>query len=131
MDKEDLLGKELSNLYAIYKQVNHFFDGSDISFLNERRQQIVMNYVKLSCKNEEAVAEVLRKAHINPGNTIDSVVNEITDNLHKITLQKKENKKLEGLGYMMSFNRLVSYHEANVKNIEFILNELGQLKTSR
>lgn len=128
MDKEALLGKELSNLYAIYKQVNHFFDGSDISFLNERRQQIVMNYVKLSCKNEEAIAEALRTARINPGNTTDSVVNEITENLHQITLQKKENKKLEGLGYMMSFNRLVHYHEANIQNIEFILKEIKQLK---
>jgi hypothetical protein len=129
MDKEALLGKELSNLYAIYKQVNHFFDGSDISFLSERRQQTVMEYVKKSCKNEEVVAEALRNLHFNPGNTTDSVVNEITENLNEITLQKKENKHLNGLGYMMSFNRLVSYHEANVQNIAFILDELQELKT--
>jgi len=129
MDKEALLGKELSNLYAIYKQVNHFFDGSDISFLSERRQQTVMDYVKQSCKNEEVVAEALRNIQFNPGNTTDSVVNEITENLNEITLQKKENKHLNGLGYMMSFNRLVSYHEANVQNIEFILDEIAELKT--
>jgi len=130
MDKEALLGKELSNLYAIYKQVNHFFDGSDISFLSERRQQTVMDYVKQSCKNEEVVAEALRNIQFNPGNTTDSVVNEITENLNEITLQKKENKHLNGLGYMMSFNRLVSYHEANVQNIEFILDEIAELKTT-
>lgn len=124
MDMQDLLGKELSNLYAIAKQVNHYFNGSDISFLNEERKQIVENYLQFSCKNEEDIAEMLRNINVNPGNTKDSIIEEITENLHQIILQKDTTRKLKSLGYMMSLNRLVSYHMANVDNIRFVMNDV-------
>ncbi|PHN94214.1 hypothetical protein CSC80_02340 [Maribacter sp. 6B07] len=124
MDKQELLGKELSNLYAINKQVSHYFKNSDLSFLDEHRQQTVNNYINANLKNEELVTKMLRLLEVNPGNTVDSIVNEITENLHEISLKKTDNKALNGLGYMMSFNRLLSYHKANVVNIDFILNEL-------
>ena len=124
MDKQELLGKELSNLYAINKQVSHYFKNSDLSFLDEHRQQTVNNYIDANLKNEELVTKMLRSLEVNPGNTVDSIVNEITENLHEISLKKTDNKALNGLGYMMSFNRLLSYHKANVVNIDFILNEL-------
>lgn len=124
MDKQELLGKELSNLYAINKQVSHYFKNSDLSFLDEHRQQTVNNYINANLKNEELVTKMLRSLEVNPGNTVDSIVNEITENLHEISLKKTDNKALNGLGYMMSFNRLLSYHKANVVNIDFILNEL-------
>lgn len=124
MDKQELLGKELSNLYAINKQVSHYFKNSDLSFLDEHRQQTVNNYINTNLKNEELVTKMLRSLEVNPGNTVDSIVNEITENLHEISLKKTDNKALNGLGYMMSFNRLLSYHKANVVNIDFILNEL-------
>jgi len=124
MDKQELLGKELSNLYAINKQVNHYFKNSDLSFLDEHRQQTVNNYIDASLKNEELVTKMLRSLEVNPGNTVDSIVNEITENLHEISLKTTDNRALNGLGYMMSFNRLLSYHKANVVNIDFILNEL-------
>lgn len=124
MDKQELLGKELSNLYAINKQVSHYFKNSDLSFLDEHRQQTVNNYINTNLKNEELVTKMLRLLEVNPGNTVDSIVNEITENLHEISLKKTDNKALNGLGYMMSFNRLLSYHKANVVNIDFILNEL-------
>lgn len=124
MDKQELLGKELSNLYAINKQVSNYFKDSDLSFLDEHRQQTVNNYINANLKNEELVTKMLRSLEVNPGNTVDSIVNEITENLHEISLKKTDNKALNGLGYMMSFNRLLSYHKANVVNIDFILNEL-------
>ncbi|WP_321826614.1 hypothetical protein [Maribacter dokdonensis] len=124
MDKQELLGKELSNLYAINKQVSHYFKNSDLSFLDEHRQQTVNKYINANFKNEELVTKMLRSLEVNPGNTVDSIVNEITENLHEISLKKTDNKALNGLGYMMSFNRLLSYHKANVVNIDFILNEL-------
>ncbi|MBU2899953.1 MAG: hypothetical protein ABJO28_10385 [Maribacter dokdonensis] len=125
MDKQELLGKELSNLYAINKQVNHYFKNNDLSFLDEHRQQTVNNYIDANLKNEELVTKMLRSLEVNPGNTVDSIVNEITENLHEISLKITDNKALNGLGYMMSFNRLLSYHKANVVNIDFILNELN------
>jgi len=124
MNKQDLIGKELSNLYAIAKQVNDYFNGSDISFLNERRKGIVADYLQFSCKNEEDIAEMLRNINVNPGNTKDSIIEEITENLHHIVLQKDATKKLKSLGYMMSLNRLISYHMANVDNIRFVINDI-------
>ncbi len=124
MDKEELLGKELSNLYAISKQVNHYFNDSDISFLSERRKVILEDYLKLSCKNEVEIAETLRHINVNPGNTTDSIVNEITENLQEIISHNGFKKDSKQLSYMMSLNRLISYHVANIENIGFLLNEV-------
>lgn len=124
MDKEGLLGKELSNLYAISKQVNNYFNDSDISFLSERRKQILEDYLRLSCKNEAEIAETLRNIQVNPGNTTDSIVDEITENLQEVISQKGYKKDSKQLSYMMSLNRLISYHVANIENIGFLLNEL-------
>ena len=123
MTKDDLMGKELSNLYAIAKQVNHYFNDSDISFLSEGAQQLLMRYVKFSCANEEQTSENLRALQVNPGNTTDSLVNEMTENLHEIVTEKGLNKKVRELSYMMSLNRLVAYHSANIENIEYLLEE--------
>jgi hypothetical protein len=116
MTKNEILGKELSNLYAIAKQVNNYFDGSDISFLSERTKVILGNYVKFSCANEEETSETLKALQVNPGNTTDSIVNEITDNLHEVVLANYS-KPLKELNYQLSLNRLLSYHMANVDNI--------------
>lgn len=119
MNKEELFSKELSNLYAIAKQVNHYFDGSDISFLSEKDYLILVEYVKFSCANEEQVSSSLRNLDINPGNTTDSIVKEMTDNLHEIATQTGLNKEVRALGYMMSVNRLVCYHAANIHNLDY------------
>jgi len=123
MTKEDLLGKELSNLYAIAKQVNHYFNDSDISFLSEGAQQLLMRYVKFSCANEEQTSENLRGLQVNPGNTSDSIVHEITENLHQIATEKGMNKKVRELSYIVSLNRLIGYHSANIENIGYLLEE--------
>ncbi|GGW47918.1 hypothetical protein [Arenibacter certesii] len=130
MKKEELLGKELSNLYAIAKQVNHYFDGSEINFLSERTQQILVNYIKFSCTNEEQTAGALRDLKINPGNTSDSIVNEITENLHDITTRKGYSKEIRELGFLMSLNRLIGYHESNLENIQYLM-DLVYIKTKR
>lgn len=124
MDKEELLGMELSNLYAISKQVNKFFNGSKIGFLNERRKTMLEEYLKLSCKYEIDIAEALRHINVNPGNTTDSIVQEITENLQEILSESGIKKDSKQLSYMMSLNRLISYHVANIENIGFLLNEV-------
>ena len=124
MDKQDLMGKELSNLYAIAKQVNHYFNGSDISFLNETRKIMITNYLQFSCKNEELIAELLRGINVNPGNTKDSIIDEITENLHDIISKKNCSDQVKSLSYMMSLNRLISYHIANVENVRYVMNDL-------
>lgn len=121
MKKDELLSKELSNLYAIAKQVNTFFNESDISFLSERSQAILESYVKFSCSNENQTSATLRELNVNPGNTTDSIVNEITENLREITTQKGYGKKIRELGFLMSLNRLIGYHESNLENIQYLM----------
>lgn len=130
MNKEELLGKELSNLYAISKQVNNYFNDSDISFLSERRKVILEDYLKLSCKYEVEIAETLRHINVNPGNTTDSIVQEITENLQEIISQNGYKKDAKQISYMMSLNRLVSYHVANIENIGYLLKDLEMKNAS-
>ncbi|WP_209400392.1 hypothetical protein [Pseudozobellia sp. WGM2] len=120
MTRDDLLGKEMSNLYAIAKQVNHYFNDSDISFLKKRMQNLLSNYVKFSCNHEEQTAEMLRNLQVNPGNTTDSIVNEMTENLDQI-VKSDLSDSLKQLSYELSLNRLISYHKANIENIEHLL----------
>lgn len=120
MTKKELLGKELSNLYAIAKQVNAYFDGSDISFLSTQSQDILANYVKFSCKNEEETSSKLSTINVNPGNTTDSIVQEITQNLQEITTNDSHSKEIKEMGYVMSLNRLIGYHMANIENMGYM-----------
>lgn len=120
MTKKELLGKELSNLYAIAKQVNTHFNGSDISFLSKKSQDILANYVKFSCKNEEETSEKLSAINVNPGNTTDSIVQEITQNLHEIATEEGHSKEIREMGYVMSLNRLIGYHVANIENMGYM-----------
>lgn len=124
MNKEELLGKELCNLYAISKQVNTYFDDSDISFLSEPKQQILVNYISFSCATEKQVTNSLRNLGINPGNTTDSVVQEMTENLDEITKKKGDSRQVKEMGFMMSLNRLISYHAANIDNLDYRWREI-------
>jgi len=116
MTKKELLGKELSNLYAIAKQVNTHFNGSDISFLSEKAFAVLGDYVKFSCANEEETSESLRALQVNPGNTTDSIVREMTENLNDI-VKSNEKDALKELSFNLSLNRLISYHTTNVQNV--------------
>lgn len=119
VDKQGLFNKELSNLYAIAKQANHYFDGSDIYFLSERVQQMLMDYLKLICQTEEMTSEALDQMDVNPTNTKDSIVEEITENLRQIADQDLD-ESVKALSYQMSLNRLMAYHLANMENIALL-----------
>jgi len=119
MTKDEILDKELCNLYAIAKQVNQYFNDSDISFLSERMQLLLVDYIKFSCANEEKVSHSLRNLNINPGNTTDSIVQEITENLRAITVQKGVDNDVKEMGFTFSLNRLITYHAANIDNLDF------------
>lgn len=119
VDKQGLFNKELSNLYAIAKQANLYFDGSDIYFLSERVQQMLMDYLKLICQTEEMTSEALGQMDVNPTNTKDSIVEEITENLRQIADQDLD-EPVKALSYQMSLNRLMAYHLANMENIALL-----------
>ena len=120
MNREELVGKELSNLYAIAKQVNTYFDGSDISFLKGKMKNVLGSYVKFSCMSEKKTSQMLRNMQVNPGNTSDSIINEITENLHEIVISHHSDA-IKNLGYSLSLNRLIAYHKANIENLEHLM----------
>lgn len=128
MNRQELLNKELSNFYAINKQINKFLNGSEIAFLPENAQRAVMDYLQLICKCEEQAAELLDRLDFNPANTIDSIVSEITDNLSNIIAEKIADP-IKAMGYRMSWNRLVSYQLANVENLKFMANDDSDFRT--
>lgn len=118
MKKVELLGKELSNLYAIAKQVIHYFEENETSFLSKKVQNIIIQYVKFCEANKEQVSNILMNLEVNPGNTTDSIVEEITENLQSIAVQKGSSTEVRQLGFTMSLNRLISYHRANLENLD-------------
>tara|TARA_R110000744_G_scaffold289091_1_gene400025 strand:+ start:2090 stop:2467 length:378 start_codon:yes stop_codon:yes gene_type:complete len=119
MKKDELLAKELFNLYAIGKQVIRYFNEIKTSFLSKRVEKIIMQYVEFCKMNKEQVSTTLRNLDINPGNTTNSMVQVITQNLQAMAAQKGYGKEVRRLGYTMSLNRLISYHKANIENLDF------------
>ncbi|WP_235297919.1 hypothetical protein [Portibacter marinus] len=118
MNIDDLKAKELSNLYAMFKQTNDYFDGSEISFLTEKKQLMLTYYIKHTCGLEEQITETLRDMGINPGNTKDSIAEEMTENLKEIIKEEIEDGVKE-VGYLLSLNRLMSYQISNLENLQF------------
>ncbi len=124
MKKEELVGKELSNLYAIAKQVNAYFDESELDFLSGKWKMILNDYVNFSHRNQKQLIQTLRTLNINPGNTKDSIVQEITENLHAIATDNGYSKTVREMGYVMSLNRLLNYHVANIDNLDYLCRDL-------
>ena len=119
MTLTDLLNKELTNLYAITKQINNYLNGSDISFFDEKNQIQLGDYLKANCQYENHISEKLDKLNINPTNTQDSIITEIIENLQQIADSTIQNN-VKSEGYLMSLNRLMCYQIANFKNIEYL-----------
>ncbi|WP_413997016.1 hypothetical protein [Maribacter sp. 2307ULW6-5] len=119
MKKDELMGKELANLYAMAKQVNQFFADRTISFLSDYSHGLLSQYRAVSRNNENQVLESLRRLEINPGNTVDSVVREILENLNDILSKKDLEDDVREMAFVMSLNRLVHYHMASMANLEY------------
>lgn len=118
MDIKDLRRKELSNLYAIFKQSNKHFKKAGISFLTDKKQLMLTYYIKFTADLEEKVSDICSKLGINPGNTKDSIVEEMTENL-KESMKLKIDQEVKEIGYLMSVNRLMNYQISNLENIAF------------
>lgn len=70
------------------------------------------------------LSETLQKMNINPGNTIDSVVQEMAENLKQVSLQDiPQEVKDESL--LASFNRLNYYRMACYENTYELSKKLG------
>ncbi|MFC4097290.1 hypothetical protein [Euzebyella saccharophila] len=120
MTKTDVLDKELSNAYALTKQINNLFENFDHTFLDKRTKLTLTAYLDWNQKYEKSFSESLRELGINPGNTIDSVAKEMLDNISELD-NEKLSKSVKNLSFKLCLNRLLSYHKANMENIQELL----------
>lgn len=120
MTQVEVFEKELSNLYALSKQINHHFQDYNQVFLQENLKKTLNNYLAWNSQCENNFAERLRALEINPGNTIDSVAKEIIDNLNELQTGD-HSEDVRNLSFKLCFNRLVSYQKANMENMQELL----------
>ncbi len=111
----DLFNSEFKNLYALEKECVEVFEAVQEEIKDQDLLEIAKELAKDSEKQFELLQKALRKKEINPGNTTDSVAQEMIENLKEISSQQipQEVKDESILG---SFNRLNYYRMACYEN---------------
>ena len=114
-DLTDLFNSEFKNLYALEKECAEIFEVVQAEIKDPDLLQIAVDLV-VECNNQlDLLQQALRDNDINPGNTTDSVAQEMIENLKDISAMKiPQEVKDEGL--LASFNRLNYYRMACYEN---------------
>ena len=104
----DLFNSEFKNLYALEKECEEIFEAVQEEIEDQDLMQIAKELAQDSGKQFELLQEALRKTEVNPGNTTDSVAQEMIENLKEISsLEIPQEVKDESI--LGSFNRLNYY----------------------
>ena len=111
----DLFNSEFKNLYALEKECVEIFESVQEEIEDQDLLQIAVELAKDSGKQLELLLDALRKADINPGNTIDSVAQKMIENLKEISSQQIP-QEVKDEGILASFNRLNYYRMACYEN---------------
>ena len=111
----DLFNSEFKNLYALEKECVEIFESVQEKIEDQDLLQIALELAKDSGKQLELLQEALRKVDINPGNTTDSVAQEMIENLKEISSQQIP-QEVKDEGILASFNRLNYYRMACYEN---------------
>ena len=120
----DLFNSEFKNLYALEKECAEIFESVQEEIEDLDLQQIAVELTKECTKQKTLLQEALLKKNINPGNTTDSVAQEMIENLKDIASQEiPQEVKDEGL--LASFNRLNYYRVACYENTYELAKKLG------
>lgn len=124
-DIKELLLVEIKNLYALEKQIWEAMSDLSKDIANKHLAKRAKKQAKYSAKNIKAVHFVLQALSINPGNTTDSVVDEMITNLRQIQNQQIKDS-VKHAGFLASFQRLVHYQLACYKNVREIAKQLKE-----
>lgn len=111
----DLFNSEFKNLYALEKECTDIFEEVQKEIKDPDLMQIAKDLSKDSGKQHEQLLKALRKREINPGNTTDSVAQEMIENLKEISSQQIP-QEVKDEGILGSFNRLNYYRMACYEN---------------
>lgn len=120
----DLFNSEFKNLYALEKESAEIFEAVQEEIEDQDLLQIAVELAKETKKQFELLQEALGEKGVNPGNTTDSVAQEMIENLKEISSQQiPQEVKDEGL--LASFNRLNYYRMACYENTYELAKKLG------
>ncbi len=111
----DLFNSEFKNLYALEKECTEIYEAVQKEINDPDLLQIAVELGKESSKQLDLLREALQAKMINPGNTTDSVAQQMIENLKEIsTHQIAQDIKDESI--LGSFNRLNYYRMACYEN---------------
>ena len=120
----DLFNSEFTNLYTLEKECAEIFESVQVEIEDQDLMQIAIELAEESKKQFNLLQEALRKKNINPGNTTDSVAQEMIENIKEIASQQiPQEVKDEGL--LASFNRMSYYRIACYENTYELAVKLG------
>ncbi len=120
----DLFNSEFKNLYALEKECAEIFESVQAEIEDIDLEQIAVELAKECAKQKTLLQEALQEKDINPGNTTDSVAQEMIENIKDIASQKiPQEVKDEGL--LASFNRINYYRMACYENAYELAKKLG------
>ena len=111
----DLFNSEFKNLYAFEKECPEIFEAVQSEIEDADIKLIAVELTKDASTQLERLQEALRSKEINPGNTTDSVAQEMIENLKEISSQKIP-QEVKDEGILGSFNRLNYYRMACYEN---------------
>ncbi len=111
----DLFNSEFKNLYALEKECSEIFEAVQEEIKDPDLLQIAVELTKESGKQLELLQEALRTREINPGNTTDSVAQEMIENLKEMSSQQIP-QEIKDESILGSFNRLNYYRMACYEN---------------
>lgn len=111
----DLFNSEFRNLYALEKECTEIFEAVQPEIQDADIKLIAVELTKDASTQFDLLQEALRTKEINPGNTTDSVAQEMIENLKEIASQKIP-QEVKDEGILGSFNRLNYYRMACYEN---------------
>lgn len=112
---KDIFIAEFKNLYALEKQFCEAIPAVVENSQNKHLQNRVNKLAKKSEKQMEQIQTLLQKHEINPGNVVDSVAQQIFQNITEIS-NSELNADVKDVGLWTSLNRLLAYKTACYKN---------------
>ena len=120
----DLFNSEFKNLYALEKECAEIFETVQERIEDPDLLQIAVELTTECNSQLELLQQALRDKNLNPGNTTDSVAQEMIENIKEISLLKiPQEVKDEGL--LASFNRMSYYRIACYENTYELAKKLG------
>ena len=119
----DILNAEFKNIYALEKQTVELLPKLLERTQNKKLHHRIAKIQKKVSKQYEKVSELLKQHELNPGNVLDSVAQEMLNNLNEISNLSIENE-LKDIGCWTSLNRLMAYRTACYRNTEYLAKHL-------